>query len=226
MMAAAQTEHSPPGLQDGAEASAVEVLDAECYLIRDLLGPEEQAALFQYIQERDKTPWDSLPRAMVPSPKTLLLGENEPSLKFEFGEQSIIGSMVEAASDVLYRRGLRDESSETVDLRKYQSLTLAVIRYEAPDGRFAPHVDHCNDSYVYLASLGCTANFMVKGPGMAEKRAFKFRSGDLLVFNASTRAALLHGVMSIDVASCPPGLSEAAPDLREHRYGVQCRMHV
>ena len=192
----------------------VEVLDEECYLIRDFLESDQQAALFQYIQERDKTPWDSLPRAMVPAPKTLLLGEDQPSLTFEFGEASLIADMVVAATDLL-----------PVDLfastrKSYRSISMATIRYEATeDARFPPHVDHCDNSYVYLASLGCTANFLVKGPRMAEKRTFKFRSGDLLVFNASTSAALLHGVCGIDEASCPHSLAErlsrvAGPPIR------------
>mmetsp|Transcript_84315 Transcript_84315/g.187253 ORF Transcript_84315/g.187253 Transcript_84315/m.187253 type:complete len:228 (-) Transcript_84315:118-801(-) len=227
-MAVAQCGFSTPVLQDGATSAAVEVMDEECYLIRGLLEPEEQAALFHFIQERDKTPWDCLPRAMVPTPKTLLFGENQPSVKFEFGEKSVIGNMVGKANDILYRHGHRsdDNDSATKDLCKYQSLSMAAIRYEAPDGHFPPHIDHCDNSYVYLTNLGCTANFMVKGPGMADKRPFKFRSGDLLVFNASTRAALLHGVMSIDDASCPQELGNAFPVLQKHRYGIQCRMHL
>merc|ERR1719203_1445101 len=80
----------------------------------------------------------------------------------------------------------------------YESLSMATIRYEAPNGHFPPHVDHCNDSFVCLASLGRTANFMVRGPSMDAQRHFKFCSGDVLVFDASTEAALLHSCVSID----------------------------
>ena len=104
---------------------------------------------------------------------------------------------------------------------------MATIRYEAPEGRFPPHVDHCRDSAVFLASLGRSANFMVRGKGETEVRRFQLRSGDALVFNASTEADLLHGVESIDLAASDAGeaLAEAFPVFRTHRYGVQCRMY-
>merc|ERR1711972_1183177 len=108
----------------------------------------------------------------------------------------------------------------------YKSLSMATIRYEAPDGRFPPHVDHCNDSFVFLASLGRTANFMVKGPAMDAQKNFKFCSGDMLVFDSSTKAALLHSCVSIDESASPVGdlLASKFPVLQKHRYGVQCRM--
>ena len=74
---------------------------------------------------------------------------------------------------------------------------MSVIQYESPNGRFPAHIDHCKDSFVYLVSLGCTANFMVKGPNMEEKKYFRFNSGDMLVFNASSEAAILHEVVGI-----------------------------
>ena len=69
-------------------------------------------------------------------------------------------------------------------------------------------------------------NFMVKGPTMQTRFQFKFCSGDMLVFNASTEAAILHGVLSIDNGqSCPPELGDVFQKLRNHRYGVQTRSY-
>merc|ERR1711890_165071 len=133
---------------------------------------------------------------MVPSPKTLIFGENQPTLKFKFGEKSMISDMVVKANEILERNDLGSHGN--ANLGKWRSLSMAAIKYESPHGHFPPHIDHCNNSFVYLMSLGCTANFMVKGPRMEARKNFKFRSGDLLVFNASTEAAILHGVMSID----------------------------
>ena len=114
-----------------------------------------------------------------------------------------------------------------VDLRVYEGLSMATISYEAPHGRFDTHIDHCNGSYVFLASLGNTCNFMVHAPSMASPRRFKLFSGDMLVFNPSTEAAIKHGVESIDEAASSSGesLGREFPALRNHRYGVQCRMH-
>lgn len=196
----------------------VEVFGEECFLIRGLLAPCEQMALLRFVQERDKTPPRARP-CMNPSPKTLVLGENEPSIRFLPGEDSAINRMVEKASGVLKSNLGNGEWKSS----EFKSISMAVIEYESPDGRFPPHIDHCNDSFVYLLSLGCTANFMVKGPAMQERKTFKFHSGDLLVFNASSQAAILHGVMSIDgEESCP---EELKPWLRKHRYGVQLRLY-
>jgi len=206
----------------------------------------EQAALFEYIERHDKTP-DNLPKAMVPAPKTLSIGEDGgPQRGFSCGEQSVVNSMVEKAAAILLgaARNANSESSNSasdsdsggqlgvirgLDVARYASLSMAVIRYEAPDGKFAPHVDHCGESLVFLATLGRTANFMVKGLKMEEKRCFKFESGDMLVFNASTRAGILHGVLGIDEWGTPGSSGELLatrfPTLQRHRYGVQCRMH-
>mmetsp|Transcript_61538 Transcript_61538/g.166041 ORF Transcript_61538/g.166041 Transcript_61538/m.166041 type:complete len:186 (+) Transcript_61538:131-688(+) len=184
---------------------------------------EEQLALFEHIQANDKTDWDA-PRAMNPSPKTLLLGDDEPCLRYEFGQESLINASISKANNILGRHLRIDD----VDLCNYTSITMAAIQYASPNGRFPAHIDHCNGSFVYLMSLGCAANFMVKGPGMECKKTFKFNSGDLLVFNASTEAAILHEVVSIveGEESCPEELGNIFPVLRKNRYGVQCRVHL
>jgi len=68
---------------------------------------------------------------------------------------------------------------------------------------------------------------MVKGPAMDRKTEFKFCSGDMLVFNASSEAAILHSVVSIDQSGSSSGelLGRKFPVLQKHRYGVQCRMY-
>merc|ERR1712012_1099951 len=132
--------------------------------------------------------------------------------------------MVDKATEILKRNEL-GRSIEGVQLDAHTSMTMNAIQYRSPDGAFPPHFDHCNGSFNYLMSLGCAANFMVKGPSMESPNHFKFRSGDLLVFNASTEAAILHGVVSIDDAgTCPAGLGESFQVLQTHRYGVQCRL--
>jgi hypothetical protein len=71
-----------------------------------------------------------------------------------------------------------------------------------------------------LVSLGLTSRFAVLPPG-GSKQTLSLSSGDLLVFDASTEANILHGVEGIVEGTCPEGLGER---LREHRYGVQCRL--
>ena len=210
-------------LKDTEYASSqieLEVMDGHCVLLRHLLSTREQIRIFADIAKRDKTRAPAM-KPMYPTPKTLVFGEDAPTLKFESGDASVFNELVHAANAVLMRNGeLKD-----VALRKYRWITMGAIKYPSPDGHFPAHIDHCT-SLVYLLSLGCAANFMVKAPGMAAKRVFKFRSGDLLCFDASTAAALLHEVVSIDPAStCPAELAEAFGVLRDHRFGVQCRVH-
>ena len=192
------------------KSSKVEVIDRECYLLRSFLSIEEQITLMQYIQEHDKTP-SNRPKAMVSGPRTLILGENQPSLCFKAGQNpSVFSSIVDKATDIV-----KHSDPTLSSLRQYKHLSTAVIEYESPNGCFHPHIDHCQNSFVYLISLGCTANFMVKGPTMQTRLRFKFCSGDMLVFNASTEAAIG------DSQSCPPELGDVFQKLRNHRYGVQ-----
>ena len=127
------------------------------------------------------------------------------------------------ATAALKCRGLG--ASSGMELCAYESFTMACIRYKTPKDRFPPHIDHCDKSFVFLFSIGCTANFMVQGPGMDVKVEFPFHSGDVLVFDASTRAAILHGVTSIGSSTfCPAKLLQAFPVLQSHRFGIQCRL--
>ena len=89
------------------------------------------------------------------------------------------------------------------------------------------HINHCNaGSWVYLLSLGCTANFIVKGPSMDTCCKFKFCSSDVLVFNASTNAGILHGVNAIVPDFFPTKLIDffSPTMLQCHRFGIQCRV--
>ena len=104
----------------------------------------------------------------------------------------------------------------------YKSITLSAIEYKATIHSLAEHVDH-DDNWVYLLSLGCVTNFVVQGPNMAEKQSIRLYSGDLMVFDASTRGNILHGITSIE-AACPPGLVDCFPVLQHHRYGIQLRV--
>lgn len=225
--AAADPSSAAVVVRDEETNLAIEVMAEECYLIRDLLGFDAQTALFQYIQDRDRTPWNDLPKTMVPAPKTLLLGDNQPSLLFAAGDRSLVGNMIKSASAVLGRNaGHLGMKTSCNLLKNYASFSMAAIRYKVPDGRFPPHVDHCDNNFVFLTSLGCTAKFMVRGPETTETKNFQFRSGDVLVFNASTKAAILHGVLGIEGGACPAALGNAFPVLQDHRYGVQCRVHL
>ena len=196
-----------------------EVMDDQCLLIRNALTMGEQIELFTDIQHRDKSPKTAM-KAMYPSPKTYIFGEDAPTLIFKFEDGTMYNRLVNKANAIMARNQLLLDT----DLKEYSSITMGAIKYPSPNGHFAAHIDH-DDSFVYLMSIGCTANFMVKGPGMSEKKVIKFKSGDLLCFNASTHASILHEVVNIDDPStCPDVLDQKFKVLKTHRVGVQCRV--
>jgi alkylated DNA repair dioxygenase AlkB len=173
---------------------------------------------------------------MNPTPKTLYFDGNTPALRF--GERSGTGNRSGEESpldSVYYRKVLGKTMSlasshlpgRRLDCNRY---SVGVIRYEAPNGSFPEHIDHCNvpNGWVVLLSLGCTARFSVcKGQrhNNASKRVVELQSGDIMVFDPSTEAAIFHGVLSILPSTCPQDLVRAFGEttMGQHRYGVQCR---
>ena len=212
--------------------STIKRICKQCFLVKNALSKEEQIKIFAYITEKDKTDWNEYNNKPIPisgrSAKTLVLGENDiPTLRFEYNQESIINDLM--ISNV---NNFLKENKEYVNIMdefefesfEYNHLSVGVIRYESPNGNFPLHIDHSN-SIVYLLSIGCTCNFMVKGPTMEKRNDFKMDSGDILVFNATTKAKIVHGVKSIDnEETSPKFLSDKYPIMVNHRFGVQCRM--
>mmetsp|Transcript_117639 Transcript_117639/g.329402 ORF Transcript_117639/g.329402 Transcript_117639/m.329402 type:complete len:273 (-) Transcript_117639:29-847(-) len=212
------------------EEAVVETLvEDECFLLRNLWSVEEQLRLYEYILQHDKTPSQPQPACMNPSPKTLILGQDgNPSLQCTPDKFTVVNELVEdgiaALSLSRNTKAAKTKILGRISLSRYKSLSMATIRYEAPHDKFPPHVDHCDNSVVFLTTLGCTANFMVQGP-TTPKIEFKFKSGDLLIFNASSQANILHAVTSIEDNTAPDLLTQKYPALQHQRLGVQCRMY-
>ena len=214
---------------------AIEKFDQGCYLVRNALTTSEQTCVFEDILERSRKTDNATTKTvcMHPNPKTIIFDGGMSTLRFGPNDGSVYSGMVQKVNGALLRCHLQscDTKGEimTMDgvpfensgaIRHGSVISMGTIRYPAPNGRFPEHIDHCTDSWVYLLSLGCTANFVVKGPSM-EKRVFAFRSGDVLVFDASTEAAVLHGVRDIDAESCPEELSETfGSTMQKHRFGI------
>lgn len=56
----------------------------------------------------------------------------------------------------------------------------------------------------------------------------QLKSGDVLVFDPSSDAAILHGVKSISSEHPGDGVGEEVcpPDFQQYRFGVQCRVKL
>lgn len=205
---------------------------AECYWLHGALSLSEQASLFEFLKVHDQTDWGNLPVCMKPAPKTLQLahgngGDVVSSLAFDCRTMTVASEAVCKVAGMLYRCSLLSDRPSY----KAVSFSLAAIRYPSPNGTFPKHVDHCNDrSVVFLFSLGCHARFQVEVPPTTEQRSsssreLELQSGDALIFDPSTRAAIAHAVVGVGgEESCPAALGERFDELRRFRYGIQCRV--
>ena len=206
------------------------IIDDQCYLIRQALSPSEQAQVFEDLMERSKNT-DNTSTSLYPSPKTIRFDGELSKLKFNHLDKSSVYKklIVEKAADHLFRgeSNAADKGTRAAGptwLQYPVEFTVAAIRYDVSTGALADHVDHCNDgSWVVLMSLGCTAKFNVNNYCM------DFRSGDILVFDPSTKAKVLHGIEGIinqehDEFKLDEGLLQRYPTLRQYRFGIQCRV--
>ena len=206
------------------------IIDGQCYLIRQALLPSEQAQVFEDLMERSKNT-DNTSTSLYPSPKTIRFDGELSKLKFNHVDKSSVYKrlIVEKAADHLFRgeSNAADKGKRAAGptwLQYPVEFTVAAIRYDVSTGVLADHVDHCNDgSWVVLLSLGCTAKFNVNNYCM------DFRSGDILVFDPSTKAKVLHGIESIinqehDGFKLDEGLLQRYPTLIQYRFGIQCRV--
>ncbi|KAL7527329.1 hypothetical protein ACHAWF_002135 [Thalassiosira exigua] len=222
------------GKNDGARDDAAVVLHGPSwFFLGGALAPEEQARLFGFVREHDATDWENLSPCMNPTPKTLELvrrngTQTARTLTFGPNDQTgaVIVEMVEKLIGILHWP------------RKIKTLTVAVIRYCEQGSNpcvgscLPPHIDHCNDgSWVFLFSLGCAATFQIESRGRAQRRTFEMKSGDALVFDPSSEAAVVHGITHVssngkEASLTGAGLGERFGNLSGNRFGVQCRVFL
>ena len=231
------------------------LIDKACFWIHNAISIDEQIEVFQEIQEESKHMDNSQRTpCMNPSPKTLIFNGNTPTLRFgkpqsNSNDEALTSTslssvferlVVNRAMSLVSQHHQRQQpptnepppshqsdgcTTGVADNLGYDQFTVSVIRYPAPDGSFAEHIDHCNNpgAWVVLLSIGCTATFSIRESRDDPKTFLKLESGDVMVFDPSTAAAVRHGVVSIEETTCPKALAEAFEDMAGHRYGVQCR---
>ena len=121
------------------------------------------------------------------------------------------------------------------DISKYRVQGITSLKYPSINGQLGIHCDG-NPSVVFLYSIGCTCNFYVFGDKMrknedkksVDKRKdgqiFKFKSGDMLFFDASSEANIQHGIISVDDSdTCPKFLKEKCKGIEKFRISCQIR---
>jgi len=96
---------------------------------------------------------------------------------------------------------------------------ITSFKYSCSKGKLTGHCDKVT-GWVVLFSLGCAANFWVKGKEMRSKHSFAFESGDVLIFNGGSEFNIQHGITSISAGTAP---SHFQGSLDEWRVSIQFR---
>lgn len=197
---------------------ALEEYGRNCILIRNALTMEEQMELFE-----------ALEKEMANQPEEFQT-QGAGQLAYEINEEfteSVPFRLLSKAIDFIKKnyelKGLKD-------ITKYEVFCCDALTYNYPDGSLARHCDNRRDkSVVFLYTIGCTANFYVhtpemKGEAFKDGKVLKFKSGEMLFFDATKAANMVHGVDSIENAeTCPPQLKEKYKELSQKRISVQIR---
>ncbi len=121
----------------------------------------------------------------------------------------------------LKQRGVLNYNLLNLKFENVRQRYVNSLYYKAPHGMISKHCDKKKE-IIMLYSLGCTANFFVKGKSMDNGLVFGFESGDCLIFDASKNADIVHGIDSIQPDTCPPYLHRY-PFLIDRRICVQTR---
>ena len=188
-----------------------------CILLHNAMTMEEQIELFDVIKKEHA----SMPAAMQ-------TGNGVSFVVDDAFTQSLPFQIVSKA------RGFIEDNYQTKglakDVSKFKLFCCDALTYQYPDGSLSRHCDGRRDrSVVFLYSLGCTAKFYVHTPEMGgdaykDGKVLDFQSGDMLFFEATKAASMVHGVDSVDEAStCPPALKRAHAELAQSRVSLQIR---
>ena len=214
----------------------IEEFQQNCILIHNALTLDEQMELYQSIEGAKRnfelTKFEQKENMM----STVLIYE---------ANQDYDGLFMKNFHNTCYykmankTRGIIDRNYKfknlKKDISKYRVDNITALKYPSINGQLGIHCDR-NPSVVFLYSIGCTANFYVFGDKMrknedkefVDKRkdgqVFKFKSGDMLFFDASNEANIQHGVISIDDSdSCPAYLKEKCKGIENFRISCQIR---
>ena len=73
---------------------------------------------------------------------------------------------------------------------------ITSFKYPLKDGTLTGHCDK-KKSWILLISLVQSCGFYIKGPDMAKRKYFEFKSRDCLIFDASSKANIFHGILIV-----------------------------
>eukprot|EP01084_Bolivina_argentea_P085553 154635_1 len=205
-------------------------LEENCILLRNMFDIEEQCELYSAIIKISAL---TLKGKIKANKNWTRLMRIQPTNKAHKGRNSpIYDKLFDRTFNTLY--AMNNIKTKLPSLSSIGKHTMRANLYPAPHGNIYRHYDKRN-GYVLLYSLGCSIIFYVKGPQMDKKNGsgitFEMHSGDILLFDASTRARIEHGVDKVLPGTCPVQLLQKIKkhpkfDLNNVRISVQTRFHI
>jgi alkylated DNA repair dioxygenase AlkB len=213
--------------------------------LQGLLAPAEQSQLLDLLQQLR-----TACSRVVSTSRADCANEHSPDTCLDIWWTSDVLSR-DPYSYELLRTLVRRASSLASHLEpavssEYNPIYQECYLYPAPGGRLKAHVD-CILGWIVIFSLGCDARFFFRAPkpraasssspafgcaplfselsssenGLGERRLVHLRSGDVMVFNGSLAAGIVHGIEEVMPGTCPPHLAGSC--LSSARIALQFR---
>ncbi|ETO14529.1 hypothetical protein RFI_22839 [Reticulomyxa filosa] len=198
-----------------------EILQHNVILLRDVLTIPQQVQLWKCIQESSRHYKETRARN-AKSNFIKVLSFSTDAKKWKNKIPSMFYDITDIAVLLLFKETIASSVSKFVPNSMHPTY-ITSFKYPVKGGTLTEHVD-VKSNWVVLYSLGNSANFTVKSPQMQQKKAFSFNSGDVLVFDASEKAKIKHGITHIIEDTVPSALVDCCPELKEWRVSIQFRV--
>mmetsp|Transcript_74063 Transcript_74063/g.66646 ORF Transcript_74063/g.66646 Transcript_74063/m.66646 type:complete len:247 (+) Transcript_74063:73-813(+) len=221
-------------IKDEKTGILIEEFQKNVLLVRGILSIEQQLKLYEEMIGEEKIMVDRLKKYRGDNYKPPI----KDGLISMYTKQKMGGDLLEdegikdSIYDILLKKGMEiveiNYKLKDITLKDAKLGHIQAAKYKTEEGKLKNHVDGIfhGPNAVFLFSIGCNANFYVKGPEMKKEKIFKFKSGDCLFFDATNKAKILHGIESIDPGqTCPKQLKEKFESAGEYRIGLQMRAY-
>lgn len=187
----------------------IQIFDHNCILIRNCLNIDEQCQLYEGIKNASlKCKVSKVTQSLknvTTATKLMSINVNNPNHK-----ERMSPIFMQLQNKI--KNCLSSETNINIG-HEYKETFIKSLEYKVTNGKLDGHYDKV-DGWVFIYSLGNTANFFIND------KAFKFCSGDVLIFDTSRKANIFHGVSSIQTNSYPFYLHK----IKEYRISVQIRL--
>eukprot|EP01084_Bolivina_argentea_P220691 373975_1 len=219
------TINSPQHYKNNVKSNAYFVEYSNgCVLIRNGLNIDEQCELYETLLISTKYPLDNKryknSKAMTCEIVSKWDMFNPLHYKRDYGMR-ILDKYVNKSLQYLYTF----KTKTIYDINDYNKLQIRASKYTYPKGKLIPHCDGF-PGFIILIALGCDVNFMIKSHLFNNKNQeinFVFKSGDIVIFDSSTKANIIHEVKGVVPNTCPNEILNKYSEFKQTRISIQWR---